>query len=79
MLNINNTENITFVASYGEIKINIFDKYGNIVYGVTMIAPGPTAPFPIFKLEEKISHVLKWDTSKDILNGNNPHLLEITI
>jgi hypothetical protein len=72
LLNINNTENITFAACYGGIKINIFDKYGNMVYGIAMIAPGPTASFPIFKQGEKINHVLKWDTSKDILNGNNP-------
>jgi hypothetical protein len=72
LLNINNTENITFAASYGGIKINIFDKYGNMFYGIAMIAPGPTAPFPIFKQGEKINHVLKWDTSENILNGSIP-------
>jgi hypothetical protein len=72
LLNINNKENITFAACYGGIKINIFDKYGNMFHGIAMMAPGPTAPFPIFKQGEKINHVFKWDTSKDILNGNNP-------
>lgn len=72
LLNINNTKNITFAACYGEIKISIFDKYDNIVYGEIIMAPGPTVPFPIFKLGEKISHLLKWDTSKNILNGSIP-------
>jgi hypothetical protein len=71
LLNINNTEEITFAALYGEMKIRIFNEYGNMVYGEAMIAPGPTAPFPIFRPGERITRIFKWDTSKNILNGNS--------
>jgi hypothetical protein len=72
LLNINNTEEITFAALYGEMKIRIFNEYGNMVYGEAMIAPGPTAPFPIFRPGERITRIFRWDTSENILNGNNP-------
>ncbi len=72
LLNMNNTENITFAATHGAIIISIFDKNDDMVYGEIMITPGPTAPLPVFKKGEKISYLSKWDTSKNILNGRNP-------
>jgi len=72
LVNINNTDNIAVAALQGGINLAIYDSQENIVYAVKMVNPGPTPPYPIFKPGHEIAVTFRWDTSRNILNGDMP-------
>ena len=72
LLNINSTANITFAAGYGQITLRVSGQRNETIYRIMIIAPGPTAPYPILRPGNTVDVVFCWNTSENILNGDRP-------
>lgn len=69
--NINNTNGITFENLRDNIEVNVWNYYSGLVYNGVSLMAGSTA-YTTLEPGQKISGIIRWDTSQNVSNGNKP-------